>query len=170
MKRWLYRMAQRFSQLGRDGMIRILVVVGVAGMLLIALSECSAESSVMDLSATTVTAAQIESALESRMTTLLETVSGVGRCRVMITLESEEQAVYATDTTQSEDTTSESYLTVDTDTGPAGLLLTRIQPIVRGVVVVCAGAEDPKVSRRITTVIATAFHISERRICVVPQK
>ncbi|MBQ6848720.1 MAG: hypothetical protein IJN76_01535 [Clostridia bacterium] len=169
MKRWLYTLGQRFPSLGRDSVIRVLVIVGVLGMLLIALSECAAENPV-DNPASTVTAAQIEAALETRMTDLLEEVDGVGRCRVLITLESEERAVYATDTAQSGDATSESYLTVDTATGPAGLLLTRIQPIVRGVVVVCAGAEDPTVCQRVRTVLVTAFHISERRICVVPQK
>ena len=41
---------------------------------------------------------------------------------------------------------------------------------VRGVVVVCAGAEDPVVSERVRSVITTVFHISERRVCVVQQK
>ena len=170
MKNFLHDLAGRFPKWGRDRIVRILVLLGVAGMLLIAVSECrSDDDSAVDTS-TAVTAAQVELALEQRITSLLDTVAGVGRCRVMVTLESGEQAVYAADTTRSETTSSSAYLTVDTDGGPVGLLLNRIQPTVRGVVVVCSGAEDPDVCTRVQTVITTAFHISERRVCVVPQK
>ena len=79
------------------------------------------------------------------------------------------QAVYAANTVTSADTATENYLTVDTETGPVGLLLTRIQPTVKGVAVVCDGGDDPTVCARVTQVVATAFHISDRRVCVVKQ-
>ena len=175
MKEWLQKLGRRFPIGGRDGVIRLLVIAGAAGILLIALSEWLPRSSpAADSSAVAVTASQVEQALEQRITDLLGTVAGVGRCRVMVTLESGEQAVYAADTvrssTDSGENLSESYLTVDTTAGPVGLLLTRVQPTVRGVVVVCTGAEDPAVSQRVQAVITTAFHISERRVCVVQQK
>ena len=170
MKDFLHDLAGRFPQWGRDRAVRLLVLAGVVGMLLIALSECHSPDVSGCEDTAVVSAAQVEQALEQRITSLLDTVEGVGRCRVMVTLESEEQAVYAADTTQSETASSSAYLTVDTDGGPVGLLLTRIQPTVRGVVVVCAGAKDPAVCTRVQKVITTAFHISERRVCVVPQK
>ncbi len=175
MKEWLQKLSRRFPAVGRDGVIRLLVIAGAVGILLIALSEwLPRPSSAADAPAVAVTAVQVEQALEQRITDLLDTVAGVGRCRVMVTLESGEQTVYAADTvrssTDSGENLSESYLTVDTAAGPVGLLLTRVQPTVRGVVVVCAGAEDPAVSQRVQAVITTAFHISERRVCVVQQK
>ena len=144
-------------------------------MLLIGLSEWLPRraSSTADTPAT-VTATQVERALEQRIADLLGSVAGVGRCQVMVTLESGELAVYAADTTHSVteggESGSESYLTVETAEGPEGLLLTRVQPTVRGVVVVCSGAGDPAVCQRVQSVITTAFHISERRVCVVQQK
>ena len=168
MKEWLRKRCQGW---GRDRMIRWLVAAGIAGMLLIALSECWPRRTATDTAtALTVTAAQVEQALERRITDLLGSVAGVGRCQVMVTLDSNEQMVYAADTTRTDTTASDSYLTVDTATGPVGLLLTSIQPTVRGVVVVCAGATDTTVCQRVQAVITTAFHISERRVCVVPQK
>lgn len=175
MKEWLHNLSRRLSLSGRDGAVRLLVVLGVAGMVLIALSEWLPRRSADTApAAVTVTATQVEQALEQRISDLLSSVEGVGRCRVMVTLESGEQAVYAADTTRSAgdggESASESYLTVDTDSGPVGLLITRVQPTVRGVVVVCAGAGDPAVCQRVQSVITTAFHISERRVCVVQQK
>lgn len=161
---------------GKDKLLRLLLWVGLAGMALIALSEFlpsrdKAQSNV----SVTLTASQVEQALEQRVTALLRQVEGVGSCRVMVTLESDAQAVYAADTVSSAQTDgatafSESYLTVDTDTGPVGLLLTRIQPTVKGVAVVCDGGDSDAVRQQVIQVVSTAFHISERRVCVVKQK
>lgn len=177
MTQWWQKLYRRLTASGRDGMIRLLVIVGVVGVLLIALSEWlpDRKKDTESTTAVTVTANQVEQALEQRITEVLSAVAGVGRCQVMVTLENGEQAVYAADTTRSAATdggesSSESYLAVDTAAGPVGLLLTRIQPTVRGVVVVCAGADDPAVCQRVQSVITTAFHISERRVCVVQQK
>lgn len=157
----------------------LLVFVGVVGVALIALSEflperpAKSEPPPSD-DAVTVTAAQVEASMERRITDLLCRVEGVGRCQVLVTLESDARSVYAADTTATtngEHTTSgENILTVDTNTGPVGLLLTRIQPTVKGVVVVCDGASDSAVCQQVAQVITTAFHISDRRVCVVQQK
>ena len=89
----------------------------------------------------------------------------------MVTLESGEQAVYAADTVRdSGGTASENYLMVDTADGPAGLLITRLQPTVKGVAVVCDGGGNDAVRQRVIQVVSTAFHISERRVCVVQQE
>lgn len=167
MKQLWQKLRERMSALS-DRTVRILLGVGLAGILIIALTEClpsrrSEEAD--DLPA--ATAAQVEAALESRIADLLTVVEGVGDCRVMVTLESESRAVYAADVAVTDDTRSESYLTVDTDGGPVGLLLTTLQPTVKGVVVACDGGTDPAVRERVADVVATAFHISERRVCVV---
>ena len=175
MKAWMQKWMVHFPWLKKDRAVHWLVGVGVLGMVLIGLSEWLPRDSDGRDAPVTVTAAQVEQARERRITDLLGAVDGVGHCRVMVTLESSETAVYAADSTRSVteeggESASTSYLTVDTSDGPVGLLLTRVQPTVRGVVVVCTGAEDPVVSRRVQSVITTAFHISERRVCVVQQK
>ncbi len=158
---------------------RLLVLVGVVGVALIALSEFlptkePAPDKIQPDTPVTVTAGQVEESMERRITDLLSAVEGVGRCRVLVTLESDARSVYAADTTATmngdHSTSGENILTVDTDTGPVGLLLTRIQPTVKGVVVVCDGGSDPAVSRQVAQIITTAFHISDRRVCVVQQK
>lgn len=172
-KMWKSLCARGF---GKDKGMRLLLWLGVAGMLLIALSEWLPRSPKEGRTASvSLTASQVEGALEKRIATLLRQVEGVGSCRVMVTLESDSQSVYAADTVTAEGADgaysfSESYLTVDTDAGPVGLLLTRIQPTVKGVAVVCDGGGNEAVRQRVIQVVSTAFHISERRVCVVQQE
>jgi len=157
----------------KEGKLRRLFWLGLVGVLLIALSEWLPSESSAEMSLVTVTEQQVEQALERRMTDLLSSVEGVGHCRVMVTLESGTQTVYAADTSiisdsegQSADTT---FLRVETATGPVGLKLTEIQPTVKGVAVVCDGGGNEAVCQRVVEVVTTAFHISERRVCVVKQ-
>ena len=162
----------RTRWLGKDRTIRLLLWIGAAGILLIGLSELFPSCARSESSAVTLTENQVEQALEERITDLLRQVEGVGVCRVMVTLESDARTVYAADTVSSTEADgsvsfSEDYLTVDTDTGPVGLLITRLQPTVKGVAVVCDGGGDAAVQQRVTQVVTTAFHISERRVCVV---
>lgn len=158
----------------KDGR-RLLVAVGIAGIALLALPELLPRRETATEQATvTVTEEAVEQALEQRITALISQVEGVGDCRVMVTLERGAQTVYAADTTTSSAADSgsatESILTVDTDTGPVGLPVTRLQPAVKGVAVVCQGGGDPAVCQRVTDLVATAFHISDRRVCVAKQK
>ncbi len=161
--------------------VRLWVVLGLVGIGLIALSEWLPHSAKEEPSAAsetksaTVPAWQVEQAMEERITQLLSAVEGVGNCQVMVTLESDTQAVYAVNTATSSQanagqSASEQYLTVDTEQGPAGLLLTHLQPTIKGVAVVCGGGNDPVVCQRVIDVVTTAFHISERRVCVVKQQ
>lgn len=180
MKEMWRTLRQRLQAGGKDRHLRILLAVGLAGIALIALSEwlpkpAAEEGAVTDTPAPAATEQQVEQALEERITALLRAVEGVGDCRVMVTLESGAQSVYAADTAASagadgSQSSSENTLMVETADGPVGLLLTRIQPTVKGVAVVCGGADDPAVCQRVVDVVTTAFHISERRVCVVKQQ
>lgn len=100
----------------------------------------------------------------------------------MVTLENGVEYVYATqdkiNTNRVEDTNGDSnkvsqkddseksIIVVDTDQGRQGLLVTEIQPTVKGVVVVCQGGDNAAVSQRIVDAITTALNISSKRVCV----
>lgn len=175
------KIGQRLSALLGGSGKKWLIWLGVAGIALIALSEVlpSAAGRQDKTAAVTLTARQVEQALETRMTALLQQVKGVGSCRVMVTLENDVQTVYAASSSSSSvsgadgsasQSATENLLTVQTGEGPVGLRLTEIQPSVRGVAVVCDGGDNPAVCEQVTALITTAFHISERRVCVVKQK
>ena len=177
-----YRLREMFSRLtnGKSNTLRRWIIgLGVAGIVLIAVSEwlpSRTQKPTEDASVAsgTVEAAAVEAALEERITALVRQVQGVGSCQVMVTLEQGVRQVYAAEESRSsgEQTSaaSEKTLVVETDDGPVGLLITQIQPTVKGVAVVCAGGDDPAVCRRVTDLIATAFNISSRRVCVVKQQ
>lgn len=178
MGKWSAVLKSWFAAAGRR---RLLVAVGVLGIALLALSELlpRREPASPDGMAPMVTAQAVEQALEERMTTLLSAVEGVGACQVMVTLENTAQAVYAantatqtaTGTDGSENLSSEeTLLMVETDTGPVGLPVTELQPTVKGVAVACRGGDDPAVCQRVIDLVTTAFHISDRRVCVVKQQ
>lgn len=176
--KWSTMLKACFAAAGRR---RLLVAVGVLGIALLALSELlpRREPVSSDGAAPVVTARAVEQALEERITTLLSAVEGVGACQVMVTLENTAQAVYAANTATQTVTgtdggnslsSEETLLMVETDTGPVGLPVTELQPAVKGVAVVCRGGDDPAVCQRVVDLVTTAFHISDRRVCVVKQQ
>ncbi len=157
-------MIQRLGEwFGGGNRWRLLIVLGSVGILLIGVSEWLDKPRDTPMSDTTVSVNQIEQALEERVASLLSRVEGVGDCYVMVTLEQSTQQVYASQSSAS----GESVLTVSTDAGPIGLLITEIQPIIKGVVVVCDGGDDSGVRERVTAAVATAFNLSSRRVYVL---
>ena len=178
MTEQLKTLFRRFFAHNKDKKIRLLMIVGAVGILLIALSEWLPHRSSREVAdsstASAVSATQVESALEKRIGALIGQVEGVGDCRVMVTLESGSRFVYAADRTyssQSDDGSgSERTLIVETDTGPVGLLVTEIQPSVKGVAIVCDGGGDPTVCRQVTGLVCAAFNISSGRVCVAKQQ
>ncbi|MGI6265393.1 MAG: stage III sporulation protein AG [Acutalibacteraceae bacterium] len=159
-----------------------IVAAGVLGMALILLSEFWPSSQ----PAGAAPSADVDDyavRLEERLTGLIETVAGAGKCRVLVTLENGVQYVYATqqraNSQSTEDTgdvssrisrqddTEESVILVESaDRGREGLLVTAIEPTVKGVVVVCEGGDDEQVREQIERVVTTALNVSARRVCV----
>lgn len=165
---------QRFLFEGSPHKRRLLLLLGVAGILLIAGSELLPHSSsdAESVAAATVSlsAAQVEQALEERITTLLSCTAGVGRCQVMVTLERGSQFVYAADKSVAADASGEKTLTVQTETGPVGLLVTEVQPAVRGVAIICDGGGDGAVQERVRALVTAALDIPGRRVCVAKRE
>lgn len=156
-----------------------IVILGVAGILLIGLSamrERTPEASPV----TETDTAQYIAQMEDRLERMVSSVRGAGRAEVMITLQNGVEYVYAneqktnSDHTESESQTSvrddshKTVVTVDDGNGKAGLLVTEIQPVVRGVVVTCEGAENEAVAAMVNKAVCIALDISEKRVCVVP--
>lgn len=166
-----------------------LMLLGIAGMVLILLSEFTAEegeSTVVFSSQTVENEAYIES-MEEKLVGLVENVSGAGKSHVMITLEQGTQYVYASeskitqDETQSHEGTdstktqqkdnSESKIVVLEENGISRPLVeTSLEPQIKGVVVVCEGGGSSIVQQRITEVLTTVLGVSSNQVCVVPRK
>lgn len=125
---------------------KVIVWAGLIGIGLIFLSNFwSPSSGTVDVSEDW-DAAAYTATLEQRLTDMLTCIEGVGDCRVMITLENARQYVY-TDRHE---------------------VVTEIQPTVKGVIVVCAGADDEAVAQRVQRAVQAVLHITAKRVCVTP--
>ena len=167
---------------------RLLISVGLLGLLLIFLSELggSENPKVASMSQTVENEAYIQS-MEDKLGKLVEQVSGAGNCHVMVTLEQGTQYVFASeskkviDETQSRDgnenskvqqkDNSESRIVVLEENGVSRPLVeTSKEPQVKGVVVVCEGGSSFIVRERVTEVLTTVLGIGSHQVCVVPSK
>ena len=167
---------------------RLLISVGLLGLLLIFLSELggSENPKVASMSQTVENESYIQS-MEDKLGKLVEQVSGAGNCHVMVTLEQGTQYVFASeskkviDETQSHDgnenskvqqkDNSESRIVVLEENGVSRPLVeTSKEPQVKGVVVVCEGGSSSIVRERVTEVLTTVLGIGSHQVCVVPSK
>lgn len=166
---------------------RLLLALGLLGLLLIMLSELGGGTNVsLDISQSVENEAYIES-METKLGKLVEQVSGAGSCHVMLTLEQGAQYVFASeskkviDETQSRDGTenskiqqkdnSENKIVVLEENGVSRPLVeTSREPKVKGVVVVCDGGNSSIVRERVTEVVTTVLGIGSHQVCVVPGK
>lgn len=160
---------------------RLLLIAGVIGIALLALSELLPDRT-ETVTSGSVTADEFVRQTEERLTALVSSIEGAGHCRVLVTLENGVEYVYATEQktnsdrqedtddtatrlTQRDDSES-SVIVVDTGDGREGLLVTEIQPTVRGVVIVCEGGDREEVRSRIIEAVTVAMDLSSKRVCV----
>ena len=164
---------ERFRQQGGDGKKKVswLFLMGLAGMLLILVSDLfggkppgkSSAPAGQELSPMAYIAQ-----LEEKLQKLLVQVDGAGRTQVMITLDTTQETVYATDhKEQGSDGTQETkHILMDTAQGESALVETTWQPEIRGVAVVCEGGGDVIVASRITQIVSALLGVSTNRISV----
>ena len=160
---------------------KILLTLGIAGMLLILLSSFlpSSKKTEQNIPTEAVTAEEYAKQLEKRISETVQCITGSKKVKVVVTLESGVRYTYADtneDTTANktesdfESTSNErkqSYITVrNADGGEQALLVTAEMPEVRGVAIVCEGGDDPVLNEKITNAVTAALNITSKRVYV----
>lgn len=161
---------------------RLLIGCGLAGILFLSFSQLFSSGKTEEKPVDTLSAEAFISQTEAKLEALIGSIEGAGQCHVMVTLENSVQRVYATEqrtnTDRQEDTDSdyskrierddneESVIVIDTQSGKEGLLVTEIQPTVKGVVVVCEGGDRKEVCDEIVKAVTVALDLSSKRVCV----
>ena len=167
---------------------RTLLFVGIAGMALIFLSTViqtgGSNKPNPSVGAGQLTSQEYVAQLEDRLTGIVGSIEGVGRCQVMVTAESGVEYVYAVEETQNvnrtnsyngdevaretqQENTEQKYIVVDAGNGKKeALVKTERQPAIQGVVIVCEGAGSMVVQERVTQVVTTALGITYNKVCV----
>ena len=166
---------------------KCILIFGIIGMALIFLSSFWPESQTNTEQTADVAASDVETytqQLETKVTNLVSQIDGVGNCSVMITLENGVENVYANSEKNSNDSTDDyngdgnqktterkdseqNIVVVDGSDGKEALMVTQKEPTVKGVVVVCDGADNPVVVQRVTDAVTTALNVKSNRVSVV---
>ena len=174
----------RFS--GGEGKVPVLFFLGIAGMLLILFSSFLDSPAPKNRASTAeeLTVQQYTDQLEQRMYEIVKSIDGVGRAKVMITLESSPEYVYALEEKSTSDTlrdfdaeqvgklqekssSENGYIMVEGKDGRKQALVQKLlEPKVKGAIVVCQGADNPQVRQRVTEAVTTALGIPSTRVCV----
>lgn len=121
--------------------IRIAVIVALCAVLVIFISsfidfEDLSQNSDIDEYCQT---------LEEKLLSVVTNIEGVGEARIFLTMDNSGENVYVDNT----DKKSKS-----------------ITPVVRGVVVVCDGGDDPLIVSRVMSAVTRSLDISSNKVCV----
>ncbi|MBR1481629.1 MAG: hypothetical protein IJ598_01535 [Ruminococcus sp.] len=140
------KLKEAYKRLLEGGIFKkMIIIAGVAGIALILLSSidfssCGSRRKDEAFSVTTYST-EIESDLES----VISQIQGAGKTKVLLTMENSVEYVYLED---SDKKTKE------------------VEPLIRGVLVVCEGGDDPVVVERITEAVTKALDISTAKVCI----
>ncbi|MDR2655613.1 MAG: hypothetical protein LBC56_06000 [Oscillospiraceae bacterium] len=179
-----------FEELGKNKKAaRIVVVLGLAGMLLILISEfiggnksAAANKSPPESIAAFPRQTYILE-LEEKILSMLQSVKGVGKAKVMVTLKTAGEYVYARDislkTESGEGHASgsenrsdslsrdEKYIYIeDENSRKKALLLAELLPEIKGVVVVCEGGDKASVKSDIINMLTTGLGIYANNVYI----
>ena len=138
-------------------------VLGVAAMLLILCSELWPAPEDKTPARSSPTTEAYQARLESQLAELIGQVEGAGKTTVMITLESGEERIYATDTQTGREQSQQTHVLLENGTA---LEETTCLPTVRGVAIVCDGGGDVGVEARITALVCALLDVPSNRVCV----
>ncbi|GAB7386825.1 stage III sporulation protein AG [Bacillaceae bacterium] len=128
-----------------------------------------------------------EDEYETQLKEILEQIVGVGQVSVMINLESTEEVVVETNRSSRQQTVKEQdgkngtrdtidqsreeqVVLVDSDNGQQPIIVKRIKPNVRGVLIVAKGAENLQVKKWILEAVQSVLDVPAHRISILPKK
>ena len=152
------------------------MIVILAGVLLMAVTLPQDGKETEETAEETTQQFDLE-AFEQQICSSLSAIDGVGRIEVMLSLETGEESVYASDVTQSsqssgENASSENYQSTmsilsDGSYGERPVLVTSNYPTFRGAVIICDGADDSRVQLELTEAMSSLCGISSDHISVL---
>lgn len=168
MNEKLHDLAERIKS---DKKLFVIVVLGVAGIVLLTLSEIIPEKQEKPTENQTVpNLSEYEENTEKRLAELISSIEGAGRTKVMITLNSGDENVYATEDKNGEKTFERSYVVIKQDGDENGMLLRVEEPEIRGVAVVCEGADSAAVKQEIINTVTAVLGVGTNRVNISKMK
>lgn len=156
------------SRLKSDKKMTAIICIGLAGIVLLTFSEIIPSDKEKNGKEETKTEMHddYEKKLEERLTKIVSSINGAGRTRVMVTLDSGDESVYAVKEKSADGSREREYIVVDSNNSESGLLLKVIEPEIRGVAIVCEGADSANVRQEIIASVSAVLGISTNRISI----
>lgn len=164
------------THLEKKMLVAVLLLVSGAAVLFFSETSESKKVLVTDAAVTEKTDAdEYITDLENRLTSMISLIDGAGETRVMITLESGSEEIYLHDYDYGENNDpsgknslerKDEYVIVDGETGEKGIVVRVAEPRIRGVAVVCKGADSETVRSRIVETVTALLDISSARVSV----
>lgn len=157
------------NKIKKDKKLIIIIALGLAGMLLLLFSSSSSQSS-EPKAAEKSDIGSVEQGIERQLTELLKSVDGVGRVKVMVTLEALEERIVAQNTESESDSDSSEekneYVLLEDSGDTDGLTLKIITPVIRGVAISCEGAVSSAMKQEIIKLVSTGLGIPSSKVWV----
>lgn len=177
------KMKKLSEKIRADKKAVLVFIIGIAGVILLVLSETVPDSSAADKGKkeefeksdyNIENHYEYAEMLENKLADLISSISGAGKTKVMITFETSSEAVYAQNDKNAEEngerekiTRENDYVLIKTDSSKEEALLIKIiQPKIKGVAVVCEGGDSVYVKQEIIETVTAVFDISSSKIQV----
>ncbi len=147
--------------------IKILALCLTFGIIFLLLSEYSSNEK-KDINTDRFDAEIYTKQLEERLSSILQGREGVDHVKVMISLDGTEEYCYATENVIEASGTVNSLITLrEGESGTKEPILTqKNEPKIRGVSVVCRGAENIKTRAKIIQLVASTLNLNQNQIFV----
>lgn len=168
-----------------DKKLRIVMILGICGIVLIGITSFfPTKSAIKEKVSGDKSIEEYKMEFEAEITELLGTIKGVGKVKVMVTFKNGVEYLYAkeekqnTDSTngiggneqsvQQRDTYEQTTIMVEDENGrKSALIRTRLEPVVKGVVIVCEGGDDVIIQQKVTEAVKVALSIGTNQISCI---
>ncbi|MBQ6840201.1 MAG: stage III sporulation protein AG [Oscillospiraceae bacterium] len=165
------RIKERFTKLiNKYRYVLLIILIGI-GLMMLPSPVKSEESETVRSNVEDIQTVSIS----EELALILSQVDGAGDVEVLLTVSSGEEVLYQTDEEisvngESSSTQISTVVVSGTDRYEHGLIRQTISPIYQGAIVVCQGADDPKVQLAIVDAVANATGLGADRISVLKMK
>lgn len=159
---------------GKKKNVRLILALGLAGMLLILVSEIAAPAEKQTCREMTSEDPYEDyiAYTEKRLADILGKIDGVGRVSVMVTAQGTQENIYEQEVKESSSgekgsrQSENSVVIVQNDGNREALVRKTVNPELNGVIVVCEGGNSSRIKEKICCAVSVSLGIETSRIYV----
>lgn len=180
-----------FKKIKDDKKLFAILSIGLIGMILLLISEFTGKEKnqkqqlkTADNSTQYTYEQNYKKQVQNDLQKIISSIDGAGKTTVMITLDSGSKSIYAIDektsdndehlekesenkkSSQHSKNTEHIIIKDSLNKDEKGLIVEVIQPQIRGVAIVCEGADSAVVRQNITDTVTAVLNISSTRVCI----